>query len=153
MKKILCTIVVALLLAGVAMAEDKAEKSGNKGILFQKGIWKEALTLAKKENKLVFLDIYTTWCGPCKMLKNKTFSNPSVGSFFNATFISYAIDAESAEGTAIAKQYEITGYPTLIFVNSDGDVVSRALGFHSPTELLNLGKEVNSKRTAKKVNT
>lgn len=151
MKKLLCTMVVSTFLISTAIAENKAENSSNKGIMFQKGTWEEVLDLAKKKNKLIFLDIYTTWCGPCKMLKNKTFPDSSVGSFFNANFISYAIDAESKDGAEVAKKYKIAGYPTLLFVNRNGDIVHETLGFHSPKELLELGKEVQLKNMREKV--
>ncbi|MBW6479654.1 MAG: thioredoxin family protein [Bacteroidales bacterium] len=46
------------------------ENGKNEGMVFFTGTWDEALAQAKKENKLIFLDIYASWCAPCKMLKN-----------------------------------------------------------------------------------
>ena len=72
------------------------------GIHFQKSNWQQALDLAKKENKLVFLDIYATWCGPCKQLKKYTFSDKAAGDFFNANFVNMALDGEQEEGATLA---------------------------------------------------
>ncbi len=55
----------------------------------------EALTAAKQENKLIFIDFYTTWCGPCKMMSNKVFPQKNVGDFMNAKFIPLKMDFQS----------------------------------------------------------
>lgn len=68
------------------------------GIQFHKGTFQQGIVLAEKENKLIFLDIYATWCGPCKKLKSNTFSNNEVGEFYNQTFINIALDGEQGEG-------------------------------------------------------
>ena len=57
------------------------------GIQFQSLSWDEALAASKKSNKLIFIDAYTTWCGPCKALEKYTFTDASVGALFNASFI------------------------------------------------------------------
>jgi thioredoxin 1 len=113
-----------------------------KGIEFHLGTWQQVLEQAKKENKLVFLDLYASWCGPCKVLKLKTFPNADVGQFFNANFINYAVDAEKGIGVELAKKFNITGYPTLLFVDSNGKLVAKTVGYHTPKQLLDVGKQV-----------
>lgn len=100
----------------------------DKGIRFSQGSWSEILSEAKKQNKLIFVDIYTTWCGPCKTMATKVFTDPKVGEKFNESFINYKIDAEQGEGINLAKNYAITAYPTYLFVNENGELVYRALG-------------------------
>ena len=100
----------------------------SKGIKFTEGSWLQVLGEAKKQNKLIFIDIYTTWCGPCKMMSAKVFTDPQVGEKFNASFINYKIDAERGEGIELAKTFAITAYPTYLFVNAGGELVYRALG-------------------------
>lgn len=68
------------------------------GIKFFTGSWKAVLAEAKRQNKPVFVDIYTTWCGPCKLMAKEAFPNPTVGEKFNSSFVSYQIDAEKGEG-------------------------------------------------------
>lgn len=100
----------------------------DKGIRFTQGSWSEILNEAKKQNKLIFIDIYTTWCGPCKMMSAKVFTENSVGEKFNESFINYKIDAEKGEGVELAKTYAIAAYPTYLFVNGGGELVYRAMG-------------------------
>ena len=68
------------------------------GIIFFEGTWKEALEKAKKEDKLVFVDSYTTWCGPCIKMAKNVFTQESVGSFYNQNFINIKLDMEKEDG-------------------------------------------------------
>lgn len=88
----------------------------------------EALTAAKQEKKLVFIDFFTTWCGPCKKMSNSTFPQREVGDFMNARFIPLKLDAEK-EGEALAKKYEVKAYPTYVVVDGDGKLVARFSGY------------------------
>lgn len=110
------------------------------GIEFFQGTWEEALAQAEKEHKMIFLDAYTAWCGPCKLLKRNVFSDPTVGEFFNENFINMAIDMEKGIGPKIASNYGVRAYPTLIFVNGDGSVVKQVVGYHNSDQLIELGK-------------
>lgn len=101
--------------------------SVNKGIEFKEGSWLEILNEAKKQNKLIFIDIYTTWCGPCKMMSAKVFTLNIISEKFNESFVNFKIDAEKGEGIELAKKYAITAYPTYLFVNGNGDLVYRAM--------------------------
>lgn len=109
------------------------------GIAFQNKTWDEVLQLAEKEQKYIFLDVYASWCGPCKMLKRTTFSDSNVGSFYNENFINVAFDAEKGEGINIAQQYRVSGYPTLMFITPEGKVVRSVMGYHNSDQLLKLG--------------
>lgn len=95
----------------------------------------EALTAAKQENKLVFIDFFTTWCGPCKMMSNKTFPMPEVGEFMNAKFIPLKLDAEK-EGLELAQRYEVKAYPTYIVVDGDGKQVAKFSGYMEGTKFI-----------------
>ncbi|MBO0938794.1 DUF255 domain-containing protein [Fibrella sp. HMF5335] len=99
------------------------------GIQFFKGSWSAVLAEAKKQNKPVFVDIYTTWCGPCKLMAKQAFPDPKVGEKFNANFISYQIDAEKGEGIDVAKKYAVTAYPTSLYISGDGELLHRAVGY------------------------
>lgn len=143
---------LSLVLASISLAfltsmspAEPATPREEKGITFEDGTWKEVLAKAEAEGKLVFLDAYASWCGPCKMLKAHTFTDQLVGAYFNANFINAKMDMEKGEGPQLARQYGVTAYPTLFFVKSDGTVVNKAVGFRNAEQLLALGKEVAGK--------
>ncbi len=81
----------------------------------------EALAAAKQENKLVFIDFYTDWCGPCKKMAAEVFPQKKVGDFFNAKFVSVKYNAEK-EGKELAARYVVKAYPTFVIVNAKGEV-------------------------------
>lgn len=114
--------------------------SNEKGIRFEQISFQEALKKAKVEDKLIFVDAYAVWCGPCKLMDRTTFKSEEVGKVFNQYFINLKIDMEKGEGLAIAKKYMVRAYPTLMFINSEGKLVKRVLGAMSDKELL---KEIN----------
>jgi len=64
----------------------------SQGIEFFHGDWKDALAKAESEGKMLFVDAYTTWCGPCKKMASVVFPDPKVGAFFNEQFINIKID-------------------------------------------------------------
>jgi thiol-disulfide isomerase/thioredoxin len=111
------------------------------GIKFEEGNFAGILAKAKKENKLVFLDGYTSWCGPCKYMAKNIFTVQSVGDYYNANFINAKIDMEKGEGKTIAKKYNIVSYPNLLFLNGDGQVVHRINMSLSEEDFLQLGKD------------
>ncbi len=120
------------------------KKESNNGIKFHKGTWEEALSRSKTEHKLIFLDIYAIWCGPCKKLSKYTFSNEEVGSFYNQNFINVSLDGEKGEGAILANKFGISGYPSLLFINSNGEIIKGTTGYHNANDFLSLGKEIKS---------
>jgi thiol-disulfide isomerase/thioredoxin len=94
----------------------------------QDGDFAAVLARAKKDGKLVFIDFYATWCGPCKMMDRQTYTD-SVVAAEAGRFVSRKIDAEKGEGVALARKYAVTAYPTMLVVNADGAEVNRQVGF------------------------
>ncbi|MDN3656676.1 thioredoxin family protein [Ferruginibacter paludis] len=142
---LISTVAVIALLAVYAFNNPRPDFTTDKpeGIQFLRGSWDEALQLAKKENKLIFLDIYATWCGPCKRLKEYTFSNKEVANFYNANFINITLDGEQDEGAALASRYGLTGYPSLLFIYAKGNLIQLTSGYMDPAQLLQTGKSVS----------
>jgi thioredoxin-related protein len=102
--------------------------------------WADILKKAKTENKIVFVDAYTTWCGPCKTMSKNIFPQKEVGDLFNAKFVNAKIDMENGEGPEIAKKYAIQAYPTYLFINGDGELVHRGLGAMPADKFLAVGE-------------
>lgn len=113
-----------------------------KGIKFFKGSWEEALAEAKQENKYIFLDIYASWCGPCKKLKRTTFKDEAVGNYFNSNFINMTMDGETKEGLELAEKYDIRAYPTLLIIDPNGKKMTKTVGFKRPRILINFGRRI-----------
>jgi thiol-disulfide isomerase/thioredoxin len=110
-------------------------------IKFEHGSWTEIKAKAKAEHKLIFLDAYTKWCGSCKMLVKNVFSNDTVAKFYNSTFVNASIDMETVEGKELAKQYNVIVYPTLLFIDGNGELVHRGVGAKPSVRFLQLGKD------------
>ena len=117
MKNLFFTIVF-LMLALIAFCQG--------GIHFEQLTFDEALVKAKAENKLVFMDCYTSWCGPCKMMEKEIFPQKKVGEFFNPKFISIKIDMEKGEGPELRKRFDVKAYPTFLIIRPDGSLQHKA---------------------------
>lgn len=100
------------------------------GIKFEEGSnFKTILAKAKKENKLVFIDAYAVWCGPCKLMVKNIFPLKPVGDYYNANFVNAKIDMEKGEGIDLAKKFNVKVFPTYLFINGDGEEVHRTIGY------------------------
>lgn len=110
-----------LLFAGNMVAQ-------NRSIIFEQAGIEASLGKAKNENKLVFIDCYTSWCGPCKEMSKFVFTKDSVADFFNARFVNMKIDMEKGEGPALAKEFHVEAFPTYLLLNSERKVVYRFVG-------------------------
>jgi len=97
------------------------------------------LDKARKQGKLVFLDIYTDWCAPCKMMDKDVFTHKETGQYLNDHFVSLKVNAERGNGPNIASLYQVSSYPTLLFLDVDGRVLARKNGAAYHTELRRLG--------------
>ena len=120
---------------------DNTESSNSNGIHFFKGTFNEALIEAKKQDKLLFIDVYASWCIPCKQLKETTFKDEKVGSYFNSNFINVTVDAETNEGKKFVEKYAVLGYPTLLIIDARGNLIARNVGIQSANRLISFGKE------------
>lgn len=111
------------------------------GVKFEKKLsWKEIKQRAKNENKFIFLDAYTTWCGPCKYMSVNIFPQAKVGGFFNKNFISVSVQIDTTkednesikswynDAKTIADFYNIDVYPSYLFFNPEGELVHRITG-------------------------
>lgn len=118
----------------------------------------EALTAQKKKPKKIFMDAYTTWCGPCKLLDRNTFSNKDVAGYINKHYYPVKFNAEGTEEIKykdltfsnpgydperkgrnsqheFARAMKITGYPSLVFFDEKGNLIGPIPGYRSPHQL------------------
>ncbi len=114
------------------------------GIEFFHGSWEEALAEAQKQDKPIFVDAYTTWCGPCKRMAANVFPDERVGGYFNENFISLKMDMEKAAGIAFKKTYPVSVYPTLYFIAPSGKVMGQVRGAMQVEGLIKAGQQAIS---------
>lgn len=144
LKSKIFTVLLITLSISVFAEKKPFKKDGTEGIQFFKGTFKEALAKAKKENKMIMMDCFTTWCGPCKMLKSQVFVDKTLGDYMNAKYVCVAMDYENGEGPAVAQQYPVQGYPTLLFLDASGKVKKTMVGVppNPISAVLNMAKKV-----------
>ncbi|SKB69009.1 Thioredoxin-like [Parapedobacter luteus] len=111
------------------MLPAKAAPDPDRGVQFFEGTWSEALNAAEASGKLIFVDVYTDWCPPCKRMNKEVLPLPEVGESYNTSFINYKLDAEKGDGIALAKQYEVAAYPTYLYLDAQGNLLHRAVGY------------------------
>lgn len=116
------------ILIGLICLSSISALAQNREIAFKEAEWKTQLAEAKKENKLIFFDAYTSWCGPCKMMAKEVFTKDSVADLFNKTFLNVKYDMEKGEGSALKDKYGVSAFPTYLFINGDGEIVHKIVG-------------------------
>lgn len=107
--------------------------AGDKIPGFVYGDVKSVLDAAREKKQVVMIDFYTAWCGPCKLLEKNVYRS---AAFLPVTekMVCYKIDAEKGEGIELAKKYNITGYPSVVFMYADGKEIERKVGYNEDIE-------------------
>lgn len=137
-------ISLVIVLSSTVRAQENVSKSSTQ-INFIENSWAEALKQAARQNKYIFVDAYATWCGPCKMLKATTFKNNKVADFYNDNFVNVAIDMEKGQGPALAAEWGLQAYPTMIIFTSKGKPVSGTVGYIRANDLIKFGRQALNK--------
>jgi thiol:disulfide interchange protein len=98
------------------------------------------LKRAKAENKLVFVDFYTSWCLPCKIMEQGAFVDYDLAEFMNKNFLNVRVNAEDGIGKTHKQNFLVFAYPTLLFLNGDGTELMRKEGSCSIEDLKKMGR-------------
>ncbi len=114
--------------------------SWGQGIEFFDGSWEEALEEGRKQDKIIFVDAYAVWCGPCKKMAKNVFPNEKVGAFYNKNFINMKLDMEKGEGLKFRQKYPVSAFPTLLYIDYDGKVIQQVKGAQQADGFIRLGK-------------
>lgn len=148
MKKIIYTLFITVLTTVYATAQEINWVS-----------LEEAVALQKKAPKKIMMDVYTSWCGPCKMLDKNTFQNKDVAAYVNENYYAVKFNAEGNEevnykgkkfsnpnyNPALAKRrnsahelsryFQVQAYPTIVFMDEKGELIAPIRGYQSPPQL------------------
>lgn len=138
MKRMIRIVSVLLCISTAAKAQE---------IAFEHESFASVCARAKAENKLVFIDFYTSWCGPCKHMAETVFKQDNVGQYFNSHFISCKLDAEKGEGKTLAAKYHVQIYPTYLFLDDKGSVFNKAIGSCADTVFLGIAAKARQEYT------
>ncbi len=112
--------------------------------------FEEGIEQAKKSNKKIMLDIYTDWCGWCKKLDREVYANKDVAKYLGDSYVSIKINAESTKKfkfkgkeyteQQLAQAFGATGYPTIVFLKSDSDMITKLGGYVEADRFLKILK-------------
>ncbi len=144
-------IAIILLSITIAFSSCKSSKKGSSASTSSKFNFEKSSSLAtvlekaKQEDKLVFVDFYTSWCMPCKMMDADVFSDKDLARFFNKEFINYKVNCEKGNGPTLATVYEVRNYPTLMFLDQEGNVLVKHIGAAYPTKMNELAENALAK--------
>lgn len=125
-----------MLLFGLLFALLACQNKPKGEIHFVERNWGAVKKEASDKKKIVFVDAYASWCGPCKMMDAKTFKDKEVADFFNQNFINCHFDMDKEGGIEFAKEYPVTAYPTMFFIDVAGNKAYKIVGFKKPEKLL-----------------
>ncbi|HEX8465218.1 MAG TPA: thioredoxin family protein [Abditibacterium sp.] len=136
MKKL--SILLTSMLASAAVLPASAQAAPAKKSAAQvkwHPTYASALAEAKRSGKPIFVDVFTTWCGPCKYLDAVTYKDPKFVAE-SRKWVMVKVDAEKgAQNIQLASKFRVTGYPTMLFLRPNGQEAGRAVGGY-PANLL-----------------
>ena len=105
----------------------------------------DALEAQKKEPKKIFMDVYTDWCLPCKLMTEEVYSRQDVGDFMNDNFVNYKVNAEKGNGPDMTVLYNIQSFPGLLFLDHNGRVLEQKEGAALQRELTEMANRALDK--------
>lgn len=154
MKRLFSLMIIPLIFLYTQAGNGQSVDSVQNGIHFERRLnWQQILAKAKEENKYIFLDFYTTWCGPCKMMEKNIYPLKEVGDFFNRHFISVTVQLDRTnndndiikawytDAKKIEKLYSIDAYPTFLFLSPEGKPLHRAAGAFEVKKFLEIAAD------------
>lgn len=127
-------LLLTFAISGLSLA---ASAQTEEGVAFNDNTpMKDIYAKAKAENKMILVDCYTSWCGPCKMMAKQEFPKKEMGDFFNPKYVAVKIDMEKGEGAQLLKLWDVNAFPTFLVLNTEGKVLLRLVGYRSAEKFM-----------------
>lgn len=139
MKKLIFLLTLALAAATV-QAQVKFETRSTDAVR----------ALAERQGKLVFIDLYASWCPPCRMMEKQVFSREDVGRFMEERFVCAKYDTDKSVGRELLQRYGEGAVPTFLIFDTSGELLGRMQGASSPEEFMEGIRTVLERRTEKR---
>ena len=115
---------ILLILAALALGATTVQAQ----VRFETGSTDSVRKKALESGKLVFIDLYATWCGPCRTMERDVFSRRDVGEFMERWFVAAKYDVDRSTGKALSQQYGVRSIPTYLIFDKAGDLLGRIQG-------------------------
>ena len=135
-------LIFAAVLAGIYFGNTAVQTYLGKQALAQTGLelidMNEALARARTENKLVLADMSAIWCPSCRKLDKQVLSNPAVKAAIARGYVFTRVEYESDEGRAFAKRYQVDGFPTLLVLDPQGELLRKLPLTFDPQHFISL---------------
>lgn len=126
MKKYLLIALFALFALGA---------SAKGGVEFREGTLEEVMAEAVAAEKLLFVELYATWCGPCRYME-RVLATEEVGEYMNPRFVSVRYDVDKATGALLAQSNGVRSIPTCLVLNGRGEVIGRIVGSNTAARFI-----------------
>lgn len=139
-------ILAALILLSLNACVSAKKTNANKEIKFSKSLFEQTLTKAQEQDKIVFIDFWASWCGPCKRMDAEVLSDTELVSFFNKNFINIKLDAESEDAILPKINYDIRSLPAYVWVLPNGNMVHSYKGTTTIENFMRQAKIALSKK-------
>ena len=140
-------IVVALVTVGAIVFLSSSVDSASENSAIEAVKWHsfdEGVSLARRENKKILIDVYTDWCVWCKKMDKEVYTDKAVGQTMTSSFIAVKLNAESQKGVtfdgtqmneaSLAGTMGVTGYPTVVFLDPAAKPITKISGYMEPKE-------------------
>lgn len=121
-------LILSCIYSYIALGQAIPYAPAAKGIHFEHGTWSEIQQKAKSEHKGIFIDCFTSWCGPCKWMAANVFTDDTVGLLHNNNYINFKQDMEKGEGPGLSGQFGIYAYPTMIYFDENSRILNKQVG-------------------------
>jgi len=155
MKRVLYPLAFLMVLLAACTGSKQVVKTENKSNqkrqmefvqFYSGGTLTEIIDRAKKEDKLVFIDITAEWCAPCKLMEQEIYTYKPLYEKMNQRFVSYQVDIEKGIGPNLSVLYDTKTVPTLLFLDTRGRVLAKNKGALGIQEMLDLVDKVSVKK-------